>query len=136
MKAVLDTNVLVSGTFWNGAPARVLQAWTSHRFQLVVSVEIVEEYRAVLAEVGARIPNFDADPIITAITTHAELVSAPTLAEQVCSDPDDDKFLAAAIAGAASFVITGDKALLRTSGFGGLQVVRPNVFLTALGARR
>jgi putative PIN family toxin of toxin-antitoxin system len=134
MKAVLDTNVLVSGTFWNGVPARVLQAWTDRRFQLVVSLEIVEEYRAVLTEVGARVPAFDAGPIVAALTTHAELVSAPALAEQVCSDPDDD--LAAALAGAASYVITGDKALLRTSGFGGVRVVRPGEFLSALGAGR
>ena len=40
MRVVLDTNVLVSGIFFNGSPARVLAAWASGRFELIASVEI------------------------------------------------------------------------------------------------
>ena len=70
MKAVLDTNVLVSATFWSGPPARVLQAWVDRRFQLVASIEIIEEYREVLTEVGSRLSGFDVELDILAIGSH------------------------------------------------------------------
>jgi predicted nucleic acid-binding protein len=43
MKAVLDTNVLVSGTCFNGPPFHILQAWRIGKVQLVVSPEILNE---------------------------------------------------------------------------------------------
>ena len=47
-------------------------------------------------------------------------------------DPDDLKFLACALAGGADFVVTGDRALLRSSGFHGLKVVTPREFVRRL----
>jgi predicted nucleic acid-binding protein len=46
-----------------------------------------------------------------------------------CDDPDDLKFLACALAGGARIVVTGDRALLRASGFRGLEVVTPREFV-------
>lgn len=37
MKIVLDTNVPVSGIFFSGPPAAMLQAWRRGRIRLVVS---------------------------------------------------------------------------------------------------
>ena len=45
MRVVLDTNVLVSGTVFNGPPMRVLAAWAAGRFELIASIEILAEYR-------------------------------------------------------------------------------------------
>jgi len=47
LKAVMDTNVFVSGVFFSGLPYRILQAWQSGEFELVVSHEILDEYRRV-----------------------------------------------------------------------------------------
>ena len=47
MKVVLDTNVFVSGVFFCGPPYDILSAWRGGRLQLVVSAEILEEYRRV-----------------------------------------------------------------------------------------
>ena len=43
MKVVLDTNVLISGIFFSGPPARVIRAWAGSEFELVASVEILAE---------------------------------------------------------------------------------------------
>ena len=48
MRVVLDTNVLISAIFFSGTPSRILSAWIADRFDLVVSTEILEEYREVL----------------------------------------------------------------------------------------
>jgi predicted nucleic acid-binding protein len=45
--------------------------------------------------------------------------------EPVCSDPDDDKFLACAIAGGSKIIVSGDKHLLKISGFQGIEILKP-----------
>jgi predicted nucleic acid-binding protein len=47
MKVILDTNVFVSGVFFSGPPFQILEAWGNDKIQLVVSPEILEEYRRV-----------------------------------------------------------------------------------------
>ena len=54
---------------------------------------------------------------------------APVAAD-ACDDEDDLKFLACAISGRATCVVTGDRALLRASGKAGVEVVTPRDFLT------
>jgi predicted nucleic acid-binding protein len=46
----------------------------------------------------------------------------------VCEDPDDDKFLACAIAGKSKIIISGDTHLLKVSGYEGIKVLRPRKF--------
>ena len=55
--------------------------------------------------------------------------NAPSLPEQVCEDPDDDKFPAASLAGNAPIIISGDKHLLRVSGWQDVEVLKPRAFV-------
>ena len=48
MKAVIDTNVLVSGLFWKGPPADILAAWLADKFEWIVSANILAEYHRTL----------------------------------------------------------------------------------------
>ncbi len=54
------------------------------------------------------------------------------LSTPVCEDPDDDKFLACALSGHARLVVSGDKALVATSGYRGIKVVTPRSFMDSL----
>ena len=54
MKLVLDTNVVVSGIFFGGVPGRVLAAWSVGAVDVVLSPDILEEYRRVGADILAR----------------------------------------------------------------------------------
>ena len=58
-----------------------------------------------------------------------QLVDAPPLAEAVCSDPDDDKFLACAVATKTRLISSGDKHLLAVSGYRGITVLKPRDFV-------
>ena len=131
MRVVLDTNVLVSGVFFGGVPGRILSAWAAHRFALVLSPPILDEYQRVGEELGRRHPGL-ADHfagLLALVATHALIVSAPSLPETVSEDPDDDMFLAAALASATSVIVSGDHHLLAVSGWRGIAVVKPRVFL-------
>ena len=116
MRVILDTNVFVSGVFFSGSPYEILDAWRHGKLILVVSPEILGEYERVGHELAGEFPNVDLAPALELLALKGEVVKAPPLTERVCSDPDDDKFLACAIAGGTRIISSGDKALLKTSG--------------------
>jgi putative PIN family toxin of toxin-antitoxin system len=129
VKFVLDTNVLISGLFFPGLPHRILCAWRDGKLELVLSPEILDEYRRVAEEFSGRSPEPDVEPFLRLLGTRATVVSSPTLPEQVCTDPDDDKFLACALAARAKVITSGDKHLLAVSGYHGVEVLRPRAFV-------
>lgn len=129
MKVVVDTNVFISGVFFGGPPRGVLAAWRDNRIELVVSDEIIDEYVRVTERLSARFPRVDAGPALRLLAAFATLVSATPLPEPVCADRDDDKFLACAVAARARYVVSGDRALLATSPYRNVNVIRPRDFM-------
>ena len=132
IKAILDTNVLISGIFWKGAPFQILKAWQGRNFRLAMSLPILDEYRRVLEEMTNKRPSAVLGSILALIELHAEMVEPVHFAKTVCSDPDDDKFLEAAIAAAADYVVSGDTALLSLKNYRRIEIVRPAQFLKLL----
>lgn len=126
LKAVLDTNVVVSGIFWKGPPFEILKAWQQGRF---VSPSILEEYRRVVAELTGKCPSGVADSILGILESHSLMIDPESLAKQVCDDRDDDKFLEAAVTGKANYVVTGDAALLHVRQYSGIKIVKAAQFL-------
>ena len=99
MKVVLDTNVLISGIYFGGLPGKILEAWGARQFQLLVSTEILQEYLNVVERLADRHAGVEYEGILGLIIQNAELVQTSNLPEPVSEDPDDDKFLACALAG-------------------------------------
>ena len=129
MKVVLDTNVFISGVFFTGPPYRILSAWRDGDVKMVVSAEILDEYRRVGDALAEQFPDVDIGPILELVTVEAELVWASSLSEPVCKDSDDDKFIACAIAGGVKQVVSGDKHLLKVTGYKGIHVLTPRKFV-------
>jgi predicted nucleic acid-binding protein len=44
-------------------------------------------------------------------------------------DPDDDKFFACALSSGSRVIISGDKHLLKASGYQGIEVLKPREFV-------
>jgi len=130
VRVVLDTNVVVSGVFFGGTPGRVLAAWAAGAFALVLSPAILDEYRRVGHDLGQRHPELSAafEPVLTLIAMNAMIVDAPGLAGPVSADPDDDKFLAVALAAQAPVIVSGDRDLLEVSGWRDITVLSPRQF--------
>jgi uncharacterized protein len=129
MKVVLDTNVFVSGIFFNGPPFEILQAWRDGMVQLVVSPEILAEYQRVGEILAKQHPGIDFGPVLEFVIQNAAIYSAPPLPERVCDDPDDDKFLACALASGCNLIVSGDRHLLVASGYRKIEVMKPREFL-------
>ena len=122
---VLDTNVFMSAIFFAGLPHKILEAWSNGCVQLVISKEILREYSEVAHRLHKEFPAIDITAWLSLVKANATMVKAPSLPVPVCADPDDDMFLACAKAVPSSVICSGDKALLATSGFCGIEVLKP-----------
>ena len=130
MKVVLDTNVLISGIYFGGIPGKILEAWGARHFQLLVSTEILQEYLNVAERLSDRYAGVEYESVLGLIIQNAELVQPSDLPEPVNTDPDDDKFLACALAGDSTTIVSGDSDLLNVSGYCGIKVLRPKAFVS------
>ncbi len=111
MRIVLDTNILVSALISrDGPPGQVLADVKRGRLRLVTSTEQIAELRRVLHRPHLRryIPLAAADDLLRNVEAVGEVVTdLPDL--DVSPDPDDNLILAAAVAGRADLVVSGDK---------------------------
>ena len=129
MKVILDTNVFISGVFFTGPPYQILAAWRDGKLQLVISPEIFEEYRRVGEILADGNPFIDLEPMLEFVIHNAVIYSTLRLTEAICEDPDDDKFLACALASGSTIIVSGDKHLLKVSGYRGIEVLKPRHFV-------
>lgn len=129
MKVIVDTNVFVSGVFFSGPPNQILKAWREGEFELVLSPEILEEYRRVANVLAEGFPPIDLQALLALVEREAEFHDALALPKPICDDPDDDKFLACAIASGAKVIVSGDKHLLKVSGFNNIEIIKPRIFV-------
>jgi putative PIN family toxin of toxin-antitoxin system len=129
MKTVLDTNVFISGVFFKGPPYQILRAWREGRIRLLISDEIFMEYQRVGEHLSNDYPKVDLGPFLELLAINTEFVMPKKLQNPVCEDSDDDKFLSCAIAGKSKIIISGDKHLLKVSGYMGIKVLRPRKFV-------
>ena len=136
MRAVLDTNVLVSATLVRaGNEDHILRAWRRGRFELVLSQEILEELgRALLYEKLRRYRWMSEQEVIRLLELLASesLLVPGTLGVTASRDPEDDKFLAAALERNARYVVSGDRDLLELKRYRNVNIIRPTAFLKLL----
>ncbi len=128
-RVVLDTNVFVSGIFWSGPPYQILKAWSEKRLELIISVEILEEYNRVFDILSEKYSPINLTNFVELITQGAYFFEPVKLSRQISSDPDDDKFIACALAAQVDCIVSGDRDLLSVDGFDGLKVFTPSKFM-------
>jgi putative PIN family toxin of toxin-antitoxin system len=137
LRAVLDANVYVSAYIRpEGPPGQIVDRFLRNAaFEIVLSAEIVEEvlqalaYPRVRKAVGGKV---DSELWFEDILVLAQLITGDFKTTGVSEDPDDDKYVAAAIEGRAAFVVTGDPDLLDIGEHEGVRIVNPRVFLDLL----
>jgi len=115
VRIVLDTNVVVSGLLTAlGPPAQVVDLVSSGDISLVVDQRILVEYRDVLARPRFKFGVREVNDFLT-LARHAEFVIGAPLPFTL-TDPDDEPFLEAAVAGAVDALVTGNEKLFRVPG--------------------
>lgn len=133
MRAVIDTSVLVSGLISpQGPPGEVLRALRDGKFTTLYSHETVMEVVEVLGRDFFRskyhIQTEDISALVSLIRLRGEAV-VPAQKITDCRDPKDNKFLEAAVAGEADYLVSGDDDLLRMNPYRSIPVLSPVEFL-------
>lgn len=106
---VLDTNVVVSAHLKeHGFERFVLDLALARKLSLYVSVEILEEYRGVLARDKFRLDPKKVAGSLQLIEQAARRVRSERKLT-VAKDPDDNKFLECAAEAQADYLVTGNK---------------------------
>lgn len=128
IRAVLDTNVLISALFWDGGPRRVVDLAAAGRFQAVTSPPLLAEFADVLADdFGA--PQKRVVLALRDVLSYAQVVTPSAEPDIAVRDQGDVKVIACALAGAADLVVTGDRDLLVLGAVGDARVVTVRGFL-------
>jgi putative PIN family toxin of toxin-antitoxin system len=137
VRAVLDANVLLSALIRpQGPPGQILRRLLEDRaFALVTSPAILAEVRRALDYPRVRKYIVGSDEDLDLWVASLGLIADPVegrLRLRVAEDPDDDKYIVAAVEGFAQFVVTGDAHLLTLKGYEGIRIVTPRAFLGLL----
>jgi len=129
---VIDTNVMVSA-YLGGSLEAIIFAWRAGKFALIVSNQVVSEYLDVLSRPKFKIAHDELDDFAALILSKAEFVLPEKSIDAVEADPSDNKFIEAAVAGQADYIVSGDKHLLDLKEFQGISIIAPRIFLDQLG---
>jgi len=141
LRAVVDTNLFISGLIarTDAPPARLVDAVVAQLFTLVTSLDLDAEVAGVLARPrltrGYAIDRDLRERELNRIAIAEHVIPAIGLPLQV-RDPKDEKLLACALDGRASFLVTGDADLLELAGspaIGALSILTARDFIEAIG---
>lgn len=138
IRAVIDTNVIISGTFWNGVPRQILKASNQGTFTLISSMALLNELERVLNydKFAGFFAAWDESPavIIRRYQQMIEVVESIHLPDDAVRDPKDVMVLEAALGGKATHLVSGDTDLLSLAEtYESLHIVTPVRFLEILG---
>lgn len=137
ISAVLDTNVLASGTVTaTTPPGQILDAWRAGQFELITSEHIIEELGQTFQKPYFKnhLNNSDIASFIDLLQNEAIVTPITVRIKGVATHPEDDLTIAAALSAKADYLVTGDQPLLHKVGnsYRGITILTPSDFLKTL----
>lgn len=138
IRAVIDTNVLISGLFGikDSPSAQILSAVRSQKIILVTSPVIVGEIEEVVNRdrivKHTKMTKGERADFLDKLIERSDVTAGKQLLQLVSRDTKDDKFLACAFEAKADYIITGDEDLLVLKEYEGIKIVTPREFLKIL----
>lgn len=132
-RVVVDTNVFVSGLIWPASvPGRLVDDVVT-RCQILVTADTLNELVATLmsAKFDAYLERATRHDALERLIPMLEVVE-PIQVVRACRDPEDDKFLEAAVNGRADVIVSGDRDLVVLHPFAGIAIVTPADYLAGL----
>jgi putative PIN family toxin of toxin-antitoxin system len=125
MRAVLDTNVLISAyVFPGGTPESVFRLALEGHLEIGPSRPLLAELGRVL-ELKFGWEAARAEAVVAQVARIATLVEPAETIRVVSADPADDRVLEAALAFGADLIVSGDRHLLDLGAWHGIEIVSP-----------
>lgn len=136
MRAVPDTNIVVSGLLWRGNPRRVLDAARDGIIELYTSSALLEELEDVLSreKFAKRLEAADVtvQELVEGYSALATVIDAEPIEPVIIRDPDDDAVIACAFSAEAEIIVSGDDDLLELKEYQGIRILTATKLLAEL----
>lgn len=130
MRAVVDTNVLISAIFWPGKPKQLLNKIRRGEITFLTSQALLSELKQVLTRKDKpfKLSEEEAQRVLSAIRDLAEVIQPHSQVTR-CRDEADNRVLECALDGRADWIITGDTHLLEMRSFEEIKITTVADFL-------
>lgn len=136
IRAVLDTNVVISALLFSGPPSRLVSAWQSSRLRPAVSAPILDEYIRVLAYPKFELTSTEIRSLVEEeLLPFIESVKALDTPVPEVRDPDDAKFITCAVTAGVRWIVSGDDDLLSLHHIRSVEVISVTGFSQQLKAK-
>jgi hypothetical protein len=140
MTLVLDTNVIVSALLSPaGHPAEIINLWEAEKIEVVSSPPLLIELERVLqyprVQKYLKRTQSDVDAFLRQFKKIAITVEPQMTLDIIKEDPADNRVLECAVAGEASYIISGNDHLLKIKEYKGIVILKPAEFLTLVDLR-
>lgn len=97
---------MISGIHWSGSSEKILYAWFDDKFELISSEETIQELVETLDNFKKPLSKDDILHWMSIIIGKSILVKLEVSLKVIKDDPDDDKFLEAALEGKADYIVS------------------------------
>ena len=127
MKIVVDTNVVISGTFFGGFPRKILEAVVNDKVEAYANIKIIKEYLDIVREMindkGGKLDENILSPFVDKLN-----IVKPISTVKISRDKDDDKFIECAIDSKSLYIVSGDKDLLDIEEYKNIKIITAKDF--------
>ncbi len=134
LRAVIDTNVFISGLLKGPSSRSIIEALQVYKFLLIISPEALDELIGVIAR-----PKFHnlftsetAEKLIETIKSQAILVKPKHKLDIIPENPEDNRFLEITTEEKVDIIVSGDRHLLSLKKFRNIPIIPPSEFLKIL----
>lgn len=133
MKAVLDTNIIISAHVdVKSSSATILALVLDGTMELLISQDILKEYERVIKRTKFGFSSKRAKRLISKIKRNSAIIK-PQIKINKINDDADNRFLECAFAGGADFLVTGNNKHFCFESFRGIKIISPDEFIGVVG---
>ncbi|MBI2499544.1 putative toxin-antitoxin system toxin component, PIN family [Candidatus Woesearchaeota archaeon] len=127
IRVLPDTNIIISSVFWSGKPYEVIRKGILGEYQLVISVEILDEVVDKLRN-KFQFPEENIKELVDILMNYCLIIDVISKFD-VIRDKNDNKIVECAFDGKVDYIVTGDPDLLDLKEFKGIKIINANEFL-------
>ncbi len=136
MRAVLDTNIVISGLLWSGIPRELLRLAAEGCVDTLTSEDLIDELRDVLKREKFQkyLDRLKQPPeaLVAHYLGYTTVIEPAPIPENAVRDLDDTKVLAAAVGGKATHIVSGDDDLLSLNTYAGIPILTARDFMNRM----
>jgi len=123
IKAVFDTNVLISAWFWEGNESKLIESVEEGLLDGYSSEQLIKELCEALKYPKFNLTQDEVESIRGYYLLLFKIVRPKQTVDIITEDPEDNKVLECALEAQADYIVSGNHHLLNLGEFRGIRIV-------------